>query len=72
MKSDHDGTGKPAITAMKTIAQVRIGDTVDGGRNGKGMVTGRTARTVTVTFENGNEVRNTYKHKDAIFLDSDF
>lgn len=57
---------------MKTIAQVRIGDTVDGGRNGKGMVTGRTARTVTVTFENGNEVKNTYKHKDAIFLDSDF
>ena len=57
---------------MKTIEQVSVGDKVDSGRNGKGMVTDKTARTVTVTFENGNKVKNTYKHKDARFWDSDF
>jgi len=29
-------------------------------RNGKGMVTDTSKRTITVTFENGNTVKNTY------------
>lgn len=31
-----------------------------------------TARTITIVFENGNTVKNTYKHKDAYFYPSDF
>jgi hypothetical protein len=49
---------------MKTIQDVKIGEEVISGRNGKGMVTNKTKRTVTVTFANGNIVKNTYKHND--------
>ena len=57
---------------MKTIQEVKIGDKVENTRNGKGIVSGKTQRTVTVTFENGNTVKNTYKHKDSYFYQSDF
>jgi hypothetical protein len=56
----------------KTIKEVKIGDPVENGRNGKGMVTDKTARTVTVTFENGNQVKNTYRFSDDYYYESDF
>jgi hypothetical protein len=57
---------------MQTIQDVKIGQEVNSGRNGKGMVTAKTKRTVTVTFQNGNTVKNTYKTADAYFYGSDF
>ena len=57
---------------MKTIQDVKIGDPVNSYINGKGMVTIKTKRTITVTFENGNTVKNTYKYNDAYFYGSDF
>lgn len=56
----------------KTIEDVNIGQEVISNRNGKGMVTNKTRRTITVTFENGNIVKNTYKHNDSYFYESDF
>ena len=57
---------------MKTIEEVKIGESIESGRNGKGMVTNKTKRTVTVIFENGNTVKNTYKNNDDYFYGSDF
>jgi hypothetical protein len=57
---------------MKTIQDVKIGEKVENGRNGKGMVTNKTKRTITLTFENGNTVKNTYRHNDDYFYGSDF
>ena len=57
---------------MKTIQDVKIGEKVNTKRNGDGMVTNKTKRTITVTFENGNTVKNTYKYNDAYFYGSDF
>ncbi len=57
---------------MQTIQDVKIGQEVNSGRNGKGMVTSKTKRTVTVTFQNGNIVKNTYKTFDTYFYESDF
>ncbi len=57
---------------MRTIQDIKIGEAVNSNRNGKGMVTNKTKRTMTVTFENGNTVKNTYKQNDAYFYDSDF
>ncbi len=57
---------------MRTIQEVRIGEIINSRRNGKGMVTDKTKRTITVTFENGNTVKNTYRYNDAYFYSSDF
>lgn len=57
---------------MKTIQDVKVGDKIENRRNGKGIVSGKTQRTVTVTFENGNTVKNTYRYKDDYFCESDF
>lgn len=57
---------------MRTIQDVKIGEKVESGRNGTGMITGKTSRTITVTFENGNSTKNTYRHKDDYFYGSDF
>lgn len=57
---------------MRTIQEVKIGETVNSGRNGKGMITSKTKRTITVTFENGNIVKNTYRYNDDYFYGSDF
>jgi hypothetical protein len=57
---------------MRTIQDVKIGEEVNSGRNGKGMVTNKTKRTVTVTFGNGNTVKNIYRHNDDYFYCSDF
>ena len=61
-----------ALLKMRTIQDVKIGEAVNSDRNGKGMVRNKTKRTVTVTFENGNTVKNTYRHNDDYFYDSDF
>jgi hypothetical protein len=57
---------------MKTIQDVKLGEEVTSNKNGKGMITGKTKRTVTVTFQNGNVVKNTYRYSDAYFYGSDF
>jgi hypothetical protein len=57
---------------MKTIKDVKLGTKIENKRNGKGMVTHKTPRTITVMFFNGNKVKNTYKHSDAYFYESDF
>ena len=57
---------------MTTIQDVKIGETVNSGRNGEGMITAKTKRTITVTFKNGNIVKNSYKYNDAEFYGSDF
>ena len=57
---------------MRTIKDVKIGEEVNSGRNGKGMITGKTKRTITVTFFSGNTVKNTYRHNDDYFYGSDF
>ena len=56
----------------KTIQHVKIGEEISSGRNGEGMVTAKTKRTVTVTFKNGNTVKNTYRYSDDYFYGSDF
>ena len=56
----------------KTIQEVKIGDKVENNRNGKGMITAKTKRTIEVTFENGNKVKNTYRHNDDYFWETDF
>lgn len=57
---------------QRTIQDVKIGDKVENKNNGKGIVSGKTQRTVTVTFENGNVVKITYLHKNDYFYQSDF
>lgn len=57
---------------MKTIKDVKIGEKIESIRNGKGMVTGKTKRTITVTFQNGNVIKNTYKGVDSYFRSIDF
>lgn len=56
----------------KTIAEVKVGDKVENNKNGRGMVVEKTKRTITVVFENGNKVKNTYKYSDAYFWETDF
>ncbi len=58
--------------SRRTIQEVKVGEPVESPKNGKGMITGKTMRTITVTFENGNTVKNTYKYNDAWFYMSDF
>lgn len=60
------------MSCKKPISAVKIGDLVENNKNGKGMVTDKTTRTVTVTFENGNKVKNTYRFKDDYFWETDF
>ena len=57
---------------METIKDVKVGREVNSPRNGKGMITAKTKRTITVTFQNGNTVKNTYRTADASFSDWDF
>ena len=57
---------------MKTIKEVKVGETIDSPKNGLGMVVAKTARTVTVQFQNGNKSKITYRYSDAYFYESDF
>ncbi len=56
----------------KTIKEVNVGDKVENHRNGKGMVIAKTSRTITVLFENGTKIKNTYKFSDDYFWETDF
>ena len=60
------------MALTKTIQEVKIGDKVENGLNGKGMVTNKTRRTIEVTFESGKKVKNTYRHNDDYFWEGDF
>lgn len=57
---------------MTRISEIQIGHTFTSPRNGEGMITAKTKRTLTATFKNGNISKNTYKHADAYFYGSDF
>ena len=57
---------------MRTIQDVKIGEPINHGIKGKGMITAKTKRTITVTYESGNIVKNSYKYNDAYFYTSDF
>lgn len=57
---------------METIQDVKIGQEIISPRNGKGIITSKTKRTITVVFENGNTSKITYKHNDAYFYASDY
>lgn len=57
---------------MKRINEITIGEKVKSPRNGDGVVSNKTVRTVTVTFFNGNIVKNTYRSSDAPFYSSDY
>jgi hypothetical protein len=57
---------------QQTIEDVKIGQLVNSIKNGKGMVTSKTKRSVTVTFRNKNTVKKTYRYSDAYFYGSDF
>ena len=57
---------------MITIQDVKIGQEIISPRNGKGIITSKTKRTITVVFENGNTSKVTYKYNDADFYASDF
>lgn len=56
----------------KTIQDVKVGEEVSSKRNGRGMVTSKSKQTITVTFQNGNMVKNSYKNSDDYFYGSDF
>lgn len=58
--------------SVKTIQDVKVGLSLNHPKYGKGMVTKKTARTITAVFENGTTVKNTYKTKDARFWPTDF
>ena len=55
-----------------SISDIEVGHEVEHARKGKGIVTVKTQRTVTVTYANGDKVKNTYNSKDAEFWVSDF
>ena len=57
---------------MKIIKDVKIGEKVNSSINGKGIVTNKTERTVTVTFEDGTIIKKTYKNNNALFYENDF
>lgn len=57
---------------IKTIKDVQVGQQFEHHKHGKGMVSGKTARTITITFENGMTCKNTYRYADAYFYLSDF
>ena len=58
--------------ARETIQDVKIGRKFKHHSYGDGMVTAKTKRTITATFENGNTSKITYNCNDAYFYTSDF
>jgi hypothetical protein len=55
-----------------TIQDVEVGKRINSARNGNGMITAKTKKTITVIFENGKTVKNSYKNNDDYFYGSDF
>ena len=56
---------------MRTIQDVKVGETVNHHLRGKGVVSIKTKRTITIVFENST-CKNTYNCNDAYFYVSDF
>lgn len=56
---------------MRTIQEVKIGEKVTHHLKGDGMVSGKTKRTITITFEKSTS-KNTYRYNDAYFYVADF
>lgn len=57
---------------MKKISDVKVGDKVNSPkRNSEGTVVKVTKRTITVKFP-CSTCKNTYKHSDDYFYESDF
>lgn len=56
---------------MRTIQDVKEGETVNHPKKGVGMVSKKTKRTITIQFNDGS-CKNTYNCNDAYFYPSDF
>jgi len=57
---------------MKKISEINIGYSFNHFTYGEGIVSDKTARTLSVTFKNGLRVKNTYRSADAPFSPFDF
>lgn len=55
-----------------SIQDVKVGQEIENRKNGKGIITAKTKRTITATFHNGNTVKVSYRYNDAYFYPSDF
>lgn len=49
-----------------------MGDKFSHYKYGEGIVCDKTARTITIVFENGMKCKNTYRYSDAYFSIGDF
>lgn len=56
---------------MKTIQDVKVGDTINSPEKGMGTVTIKTKRTITLKFDKST-TKNSYNCNDAYFYGSDF
>ena len=56
---------------MRTIKEVKIGEKVTHPEKGEGIISGKTKRTVTITYEKIT-CKNSYNCNDAYFYPSDF
>lgn len=69
----EDNTTIKAFTMQgSTIKDIKLGQEINSPKDGKGIVTKKTDRTITIKFENGRTVKNTYKTNDSFFYVSDF
>jgi len=56
---------------MRTIQDVKVGETINNREKGVGMVTKKTKRTITIQYEKSS-CKNSYNCNDAYFYISDF
>ncbi|MGD1319553.1 hypothetical protein [Chryseobacterium sp. 2R14A] len=54
------------------LSEVQIGMKINHPRHGEGIITGKTARTISATFVKGITAKVTYKTADAYFYVTDF
>lgn len=56
----------------KLIKNVKVGDIIYSDINGLGIVVEKTKLSITVEFENGNVIKNTYSRNDIEFNGKNF
>jgi len=56
---------------MRTIQDVKVGETFNHHEKGEGVVSIKTKRTITIVYEHST-CKNTYNCNDAYFYPSDF
>ncbi len=56
---------------MRKISDVKVGETINNPIKGVGVVISVTKRTITVKYPKST-CKNTYKHNDSYFYESDF